>query len=173
MQPYYQNKDIAIYHGDCMSVIPTLGVLHAVVTDPPYGINESSKKQQSRGTKNVAPTNYGEFNWDKEPVSKQVLDYLRSKSTYQIIFGGNYFELPPTSCYLIWDKENGSTDFADCELAWTNLKKAVRLIRFKWNGFNQADMANKENRLHPTQKPVAVMQWCIQQLPEKLGGGNS
>ena len=146
----------------------------AVVTDPPYGINENSRKQQSRGKggflrnrkDSYIVSDYGHFDWDKHPPSGELLAKLRAMSKYQIIFGGNYFDLPPTSCMLVWDKDNGQTDFADCELAWTNLKKAVRLFKYRWNGMLQADMANKELRLHPTQKPVAVMRWCLEQLPE-------
>ena len=80
-------------------------------------------------------------------------------STTQVIFGGNYYDLPPTKCWLIWDKENGDSDFADAEMAWTNLNKAVRLKRYMWNGMLRA---NRELRGdHPTQKPIGVMQWVI------------
>lgn len=169
-EPYYQKGNITIYHGDCVEILPQLEPVYAVVTDPPYGIGESSSKAQRRGSKKVPPTNFGEFDWDKEPPPKAVFDMLRALSKHQVFFGGNYFDLPPTNCYLVWDKDNGTTDFADCELAWTNLKKAVRLIKYKWQGYCQGDMSNKELRLHPTQKPVAVMEWCLQQLPEKSGG---
>jgi site-specific DNA-methyltransferase (adenine-specific)/modification methylase len=81
----------------------------------------------------------------------------------QIIFGGNYYALPPTSCWLVWDKLNGDTDFADCELAWTNMKKAVRRIRFLWNGCVRGNGEKRGD--HPTQKPVNVMSWCLAQLP--------
>ena len=88
---------------------------------------------------------------------------MRNLSKWQIIFGGNYFDLPPTKCWLVWDKENGDTDFADAELAWTNLNKAVRLKRYLWNGMLRA---NKEPRGdHPTKKPVGIMEWVISHLP--------
>ena len=86
-------------------------------------------------------------------------------SQYQIIFGGNYFGLPPSSCWLVWDKDN-TGDFADCELAWTNLKKAVRRLKWRWNGMLQENMANKELREHPTQKPLEVMKWAMKHAPE-------
>lgn len=180
MQPYFSAGGITIYHGDCADIIDHLELaapIMAVVTDPPYGINENSRKQQSRGrggflqkSKRKAKakvTDYGHFDWDKSAPSDDLFLKLREISKYQIIFGGNYFNLPPTSCMLVWDKDNGANDFADCELAWTNLKKAVRLFKYRWNGMLQADMANKEVRLHPTQKPIAVMRWCLEQLPEK------
>lgn len=75
----------------------------------------------------------------------------------------NYYDLPPTSCWLVWDKLNGNSDFADCELAWTNLPKAVRRIRFLWNGCMRRE--RDIDREHPTQKPVDVMKWCIEHLP--------
>jgi site-specific DNA-methyltransferase (adenine-specific)/modification methylase len=81
----------------------------------------------------------------------------------QIIFGGNYYDCPPASCWLVWDKLNGDNDFADCELAWTNLPKAVRRIRYLWNGMLRAN--GEERGDHPTQKPVGVMAWALNQLP--------
>jgi len=88
-------------------------------------------------------------------------------SKYQVFFGGNYFSLPPSSCWLVWDKVNGESDFADCELAWTNFPKAVRRIQWRWAGMLQEDMSNKEYRCHPTQKPLAVMKWVISQAPKE------
>jgi len=153
--------DATLYLGDCMDIMPTLGRFDAVVTDPPYGIGESSKKVASRGGL-AAPKDYGEFNWDSKPASDAAIDALREASRHQIIFGGNYFTLPPTSCWLVWDKKNGKTDFADCELAWTNLAKAVRRIEWLWNGMIRK---GDDVRQHPTQKPTGVMEWCIGHLP--------
>lgn len=153
-----------LYHGDCEDVLQTLSGFDAVVTDPPYGINENHKKVRSRG--NIAkPKDYGVFEWDKKKISKNIFDLIFYKSKHQIIFGGNYYQLPPTSCWLVWDKLNGDNDFADCELAWTNLKKAVRKIEHLWNGMLRK---GKEERFHPTQKPVEVMKWCISQLPDDV-----
>ena len=135
------------------------------MTDPPYGIGESKGRNKSR-SKLAISKDYGDDDWDNLPITKQSIDLMRNLSTWQIIFGGNYFELPPTKCWLIWDKENGATDFADAELAWTNLDKAVRLKRYMWHGMLRA---NKELRGdHPTQKPVGIMQWCINHLPNDV-----
>lgn len=164
MTPYYEDELTTLYHGSCDELFPRLGFVDAVVTDPPYGIGESSKKSSSRVQK-AQPTDYGHFDWDKEAPEAWILDMLRSRSKTQIIFGGNYFELPATSCYLVWDKLN-TGDFADCEIAWTNLKGAIRRLAYRWNGMLQEDMSNKENRLHPTQKPIAVMEWCISFLKD-------
>ena len=121
-----------LYLADNREIVPTLGFVDAIVTDPPYGIGENSKKVASR-IKLARPKDYGDFDWDKsQPPIWQIFQIL-DMSKWQIIFGGNYFQLPPATCWLIWDKEN-SGDFADAEMAWTNLEKAVRLIRWRWNG---------------------------------------
>ena len=148
--------------GDCLEVMPMLGDVDAVVTDPPYGIGESGKKNNSRGSL-APPKDYGDFDWDKVPASAEHMALIRNVSKHQIIFGGNYFEgLGPTSCWLVWDKQNGDNDFADCELAWTNLPKAVRRVYWRWNGMIRK---GDDVREHPTQKPVGVMEWCIGHLP--------
>ena len=154
--------DATLYLGDCMDILPTLQKVDAVITDPPYGINENSKKVASRG-KLAAPKDYGDFDWDKAPPSDQLIDLIRTKGQHQAFFGGNYFTLPPTSCWLVWDKLNGDNDFADCELAWTNWHKAVRRLQWRWNGMIRQ---GNEERHHPTQKPLEVMKWVITLCPK-------
>jgi len=156
------SEGVTLYLGDCREILPTLGKVDAVVTDPPYGIDENSRKVASRG-KLAAPRDYGEFSWDKAPPPAEIIEAMRGLSQWQIIFGGNYFDLPPTSCVLVWDKMGPANDFADCELAWTNFPKAVRRIRYLWNG-----MIREEKdipREHPTQKPLGVMKWAIEHIP--------
>ena len=153
-------RDCVLYRGDCLEILPTLGNVDAVVTDPPYGIGESSKKNESRGKK-AKPKDYGFYDWDKKPASKELIHMMREISKWQAIFGGNYFELPPTSCWLVWDKLN-TGDFADCELAWTNWPKAVRRIQWRWNGMIRQ---GNEDRYHPTQKPIEVIKWIIELCP--------
>ncbi len=161
----YKRKEIigdsVLYLGDCLDVMPTLGKVDAVVTDPPYGIGEAAGKNKSRTVLAVSK-DYGNAIWDSETKDTEI-DLAVSIAANSIIFGGNYYNLPPTSCWLIWDKQNGNTDFADCEMAWTNLSKAVRRIYWRWHG-----MIRKGNdiRQHPTQKPVGVMEWCINHLPD-------
>lgn len=146
-------------------------MVDALVCDPPYGIGESAGKAKTR-TSGLASRlrdasryrrDYGDLDWDDQ-TEDDALAMAMAKARWSIVFGGNYYDLPPTSCWLVWDKLNGDTDFADCELAWTNLPKAVRRIRFLWNGCmrRERDIA----REHPTQKPVDVMKWCIEHLPE-------
>ncbi|TXN40062.1 DNA methyltransferase [Methylobacterium sp. WL7] len=155
------SENVVVICGDNREILPTLGRFDACVTDPPYGIGESAKKNNTRGTL-AKPNDYGTDAWDAEPADPVVLDWIRSNTLWQIIFGGNYFALPATSCWLVWDKVNGDNDFADCELAWTNLPKAVRRIHWMWNGMLRK---GKEPRFHLTQKPLGVMSWCLDQLP--------
>jgi DNA modification methylase len=136
-----------------------------VLTDPPYGIGEARGKNKSRG-KFAVSKDYGFANWDDVVPSEWIFGLVREMSRYQIIFGGNYFPLPPSGCWLVWDKLNGATDFADCELAWTNLPKAVRRIQWRSQGMLQQDMAHKEFRDHPTQKPLPVIRWALSQAPD-------
>jgi site-specific DNA-methyltransferase (adenine-specific)/modification methylase len=154
--------DATLYLGDCRDILPTLGPVDALVTDPPYGIGEAAGKSATR--KGLGPTrDYGDDDWDNEPVPADLLAMARQAARWHIVFGGNYYECPPTSCWLVWDKLNGANDFADCELAWTNLPKAVRRIRYLWSGMLRAN--GEERGDHPTQKPIGVMRWALQQLP--------
>ena len=164
-------EGVELYLGDCREVLPTLGKVDAVVTDPPYGIGEAAGKAKTRTSGLTSKLrnaqayrrDYGDDGWDDRPIPKELMGDVLKAGKWQIIFGGNYYGLGPTSCFLVWDKLNGDTDFADCELAWTNLPKAVRRIRFLWNGCmrEERDIA----REHPTQKPVGVMEWAIGHLP--------
>ena len=159
--------DATLYLADCRDVLPTLGKVDAVVTDPPYGIGAASSSfigTTKRGSAKCAPRDYGHAEWDSKPIPDQLIEAIILAAQHSIIFGGNYYALPATSCWLLWDKENGDTGFADAEMAWTNLSKAVRLIRYRWNGMLRAN--NEPRGDHPTQKPVGVMRWAIGHLPD-------
>lgn len=151
---------VQLYLGDCLEFMRGLpaGAVDAVVTDPPYGIGEVSARNNSR-SKVVSARNYGEYSWDKERASRAVFIEIVRVSEHQIIFGGNYYSdfLPPSSSWIVWNKLN-SGDFADCELAWTSHKRAVRKIDYLWNGMFKK---YPEDRVHPTQKPLYVMTWII------------
>lgn len=158
-----------LYLGDCRELLPSLKA-DALVTDPPYGIGVDKAMAKVGGTqygKAAAPkSHYEASGWDDAPPNSDVLLMMRAAAPSQIIFGGNYFHLPPARCWLVWDKENGNNDFADCELAWTNLNKPVRRIDWMWNGMLRR--GGEERNGHPTQKPLEVMRWCIGQLPESV-----
>lgn len=151
-----------LYLGRCEDALPLIPRVCAVVTDPPYGIGEAAGKNASRS--NAAPArDYGNEDWDNEPISDSLMGAVIGAGKNAVIFGGNYYQLPPTSCWLVWDKES-TGDFADCELAWTNLPKAVRRIRYMWNGMLRQN--NEPRGDHPTQKPLGVMRWVLSHIPE-------
>ena len=152
-----------LWLGDSAELLPLMPFVDACVTDPPYGIGENAHRVASRG-KLAKTIDYGSFDWDVSTPDKALIDACVAKARHSIIFGGNYFDLPPSRCWLVWDKLNGSNDFADCELAWTNLPKSVRRIQFLWKGMLRRE--KDYTREHPTQKPVDVMKWCIENLPE-------
>lgn len=134
------------------------------IVDPPYGIGEDGAKNHSRG-KATKPTMYTAKNWDSSVPNKEYFNELIRVSKNVIIWGANHFieNIPSqnSSSWIVWDKQNGENDFADCELAWTNHKTAVRKFEFRWAGMLQGDMKNKETRIHPTQKPVALYKWIL------------
>lgn len=158
-------EGVEIYLGDCRKILPTIGKVDAIVTDPPYGIGEAAGKNKSRSVL-ATSKDYGDHAWDNQPPPRWLIDQMRDMSRHQIIFGGNYFDLPPSSCWLVWDKKNGNNDFADCELAWTNLPKAVRRIEWLWHGMMRK---GSDVREHPTQKPLGVIAWALDQLPADVG----
>lgn len=160
---YDPSANITLINMDCMKAMADMPdkAFDLAIVDPPYGIGEDGEKNHSRGQL-ARPTLYAAKKWDREPPPAEYFSELRRVSVNQIIFGGNFFldHLPSTSCMIVWDKLN-SGDFADCELAWTSLKSAVRKFSFMWNGMLQGDMKNKEKRIHPTQKPVRLYEWLL------------
>ena len=163
LKPYYQDDWVTIYHGDCKKILSDLPKVDLVLTDPPYGIGEAAGKNKSRSCLAVSK-DYGNDDWDSKKIDDSILIGISLLGEYCICFGGNYYPFPPSSCWLVWDKDNGKTDFADCELAWTNLPQAVRLFKWKWQGMIQKlGGKNKEKREHPTQKPLPLIKWCISQ----------
>ena len=142
--------------GDCLEVMKELGRFDAVVTDPPYGIGESGG--QFRDRKGGKHRVLDRKDWDKSRPTDEAFEMLLTAAPEQIIWGGNYFSdlLPPSKGWIYWDKLMGG-DFADGELAWTSLDRALR----KFTMCNK--MGGKE---HPTQKPVALMEWCLGFLPK-------
>ncbi len=150
IEPYYETELGKLYHGDCLEVLPQLESVDLILTDPPYGIN-ANKMTLGKGKKEFPRG----CNWDNElPDISILLEYCE----WYCIFGGNYFahQLPVNNHILVWWKGNDNRSFSECEMAWTNTGKQVRLFRHHWSG---------EIKTHPTQKPLAVMVWCIQQFP--------
>ncbi len=137
--------------GDCREVLPTLGRVDAVVTDPPYGISitKSHRLATSRGM--------GGGTWDDQPVDDDLMAAVMAAGTSHIIWGGNYYRLPATRCVLIWDKINDGRDFADIEMAWTDIDAVARIFRMR-------PMNMDGGKVHPAQKPVELMRWCIDKV---------
>lgn len=152
------------------------------VVDPPYGINmDGGVIGISRKAKNTA---YTVKEWDKAAPDRSYFDELMRVSKNQIIFGANHFISRialDSSCWIVWNKENGNNPFADCELAWTSFKTAVRMFTYRWQGMLQGNMKDKEIRIHPTQKPRALYAWIFENftrggyriLDTHLGSGSS
>jgi DNA modification methylase len=157
-------SQVKLILGDCLEVMKTMQdkSIDAVITDPPYGIGEDGGDKKRR--RNYKPLVIHEKKeWDKERPQKIYFDEIRRISKFQIIWGGNYFAdyLPPSMGWLYWDKRIGG-DFSDGELAWTSQKKAVR--DFSKSSFS--GLHGGWDRVHPTQKPVSLMIWCIYLLPD-------
>lgn len=136
--------------------------------DPPYGLGMA--RQRTVGGSNQGKVNqYAKSDWDNKPPDKAFFREIMRISKNQIIFGANHFisKIPYDSpCWLIWDKDN-SGKFADCELAWTSFKTATRIYKVRWNGMLQADMKNKEQRIHLTHKPVALYKQILMDYAHK------
>lgn len=133
-------------------------VFDLAMVDPPYGIGEDGGKNRRGASKHIKK------GWDKTIPSSEYFQELFRVSKNQIIWGANHFMQNVglgSPCWIVWDKLNGTSDFADCELAYTSFKTAVRKFSFRWNGMIQGDMKNKETRIHPTQKPVALYRWIF------------
>ena len=156
-----------IINADSLTVLKQLPdkCIDLILTDPPYGINVSKSvynveagQKRSHNAKAVAGT-YKHADWDCAIPAKEYFDEMERVAKHRIIFGGNYFTeyLKPSSGWIFWDKNNGSNDFGDGELAWTDFNKAIRKYQYTWNGMLQQDMKNKEVRIHPTQKPVGLL----------------
>jgi DNA modification methylase len=159
-EPYYRDDDngIVLYCGDCLTILPELepGSVDAVVTDPPYGIGKRLVLGGA-GHSFDSLVLSGADVWDKKP-SRETLQLLLSFGTVQIIWGGNFFELPPCDMPLCWDKVRpNQKNLSDWEYAWTSLVGRARKFAYCANG----GFVAKEDRQHPTQKPVAVMEWCL------------
>lgn len=171
MTPYYTDDFVTLYHGDCRVILPTLNLEpDLVLTDPPYGVSERTDRR-AKGRTNAALSNdFPPVHGDDEPFDpSHLLAYKRL-----VLFGANYYaeRLPRSATWLVWDKLDGLTtdkrlvgfdDNADVELAWANVGGPARLIAHRWKGMLK-DSERADQRVHPTQKPVALMARIIDWL---------
>ncbi len=157
-----------VVHGDSLELMKMIpdNAIDLCLTDPPYGIGSNITYRKNSYSKITRTNDYGNYKWNDEIPKKEIFDEIFRISKNQIIFGANHFmeNMPlSSSCWIVWDKDNHSSTFADCELAWTSFKTAVRKFKWRWNGMLQENMGrHKEQRFHPTQKPLELMRWCLQ-----------
>jgi DNA modification methylase len=156
MKPYYQHGGITIYNADCRLVLPTLPKCDLLLTDPPYGIGMAGKKGDTRRA------GYENFGWDEARPDHDAFYLMWQRSKEQVVWGGNYFveELPPKMGWLVWDKGQRIAQ-SDGELAYTSRDAALRI--FDDCGRERLD---KDGAVHPTQKPIALMKWCLSLFPD-------
>ena len=150
-----QIGDCTLYQGDCLEVMPLLDPVDAVVTDPPYGIGQDGGRGHRKSSRARVQTKKA---WDKSRPSQEIFERIKSAPGGAIVWGGNYFSdyLPPKMGWLYWQKLIGG-DFSDGELAWTTRDGALKEFTHR--------KSNAEMQ-HPTQKPVALMEWCLGFLPD-------
>jgi site-specific DNA-methyltransferase (adenine-specific) len=141
-----------LYLGDCREIMLTLADFGAVVTDPPYGIADRWKGGGRHGWGKAKADAETRNEWDGAAPSAETLDHLRAMARATIFWGGNYFPLPPSRCWLIWNKPERGFTLAEAELAWTSFDNVVRVFDYP---------RSEPDRVHPTQKPVALMRWCV------------
>ena len=152
---------IEFYNIDCIEFMKTKpdGYYDLAIVDPPYGIGMDGGNVGYKGF-----NNFEKKNWDKEIPSKEYFEQLFRVSKNQVIFGGNYFGLPPTRCFLVWDKGEGfyNRTYAECELAWTAFD--ANTVKIKHDPLAKGDYKGK---IHPCQKPVTIYRWILQQYAKE------
>jgi len=163
---------INIYNQDCLEAMKEMSEneFDLAIVDPPYGIKASktnggvSNPFGGKGKK-VKSKTYKKKDWDNSAPKKEYFIELNRVSKNVIIWGANHFiqNIPNanSSCWIVWDKDNSENYFADCELAYTSFKTAVRRFKWKWHGMLQQNMKQKQKRIHPTEKPIQLYEWLL------------
>ena len=147
-----------LYCGDNEKYLNRI-VPDAIITDPPYGIGMCNRSDGG-GVLSAKSGNktYSRKTWDSKPAKSSTIERILSFNVPTVIWGGNYFSLPPTQCLLIWDKGQRGFSLADAEIAWTNLNRAIRIFDYS------RGEANQETKFHPTQKPTELIKWVLRQM---------
>jgi DNA modification methylase len=179
MKPYYEHNGITIYHGDCREVLPTIAEpISLVCSDPPYGSGLSTDYAERFSPQPGSPrwwnstdrklsVHHTPLKGDDAPFDPATL--LQIKAEAKVLWGGNWYasRLPDRGGWWIWDKRNGKRDVSDAdwpmseaELAWTDVGKGVRVFRHTWFGLIRDSEPGEH--YHPTQKPTALMRWCLE-----------
>lgn len=140
--------DATLMLGDCREILPTIEYVDCLVTDPPYGIDIAANPVRQK---------YERSSWDATTPEASLFDLMMGRAKWQVVWGGNYFDLPPSQCFFVWDKvQPQEFTLSMCEQAWTNIKGPAKLFRRRVVSYAKE---------HPTQKPVELMKWCIDLLP--------
>ena len=168
MKPTDILGNIKLYNADCMEVMKTFKdkQFDLAIVDPPYGINITKNKRLNNNSVN---------DWDSKIPSKEYFTELKRVSKNQIIWGGNYFieHLNNTRCFINWDKLNHLDTYADCEMAWTSFDKNAKIFKYMWDGNRYGYEGNIKGvgkptiRFHPTQKPVQLYKWLLQNFAKE------
>lgn len=157
MTPYYDDGTCVIYHGDCREILPSLPLVDLVLTDPPYGIADIWQGGRGRGWGNAQSQTPERNDWDASPPTPVEITAVVAHGTDAVVWGGNYFGLPPTRGWLVWNKPERGFSLSEAELAWTTRDAVIRIF-----DLHRSD----PGRLHPTQKPVDLMRWCLGFFPD-------
>ena len=180
------------FNMDCMKAMKQMkdNEYDLAIVDPVYGgvtkggyMTNRADGHDKRGNV-IKAKEYHLSLWEQEKTGIEYFKQLLRVSKNQIVWGGNYFAVEigkDSQCWIVWDKDNGNSGYADFEIAWTSFNLASRMFKFRWNGMLQQDMKNKEDRIHPTQKPVALYKWILTNyakpgwkiLDTHLGSGSS
>jgi DNA modification methylase len=151
---YFEDKHTQLWHGRAEDVLPLLGLFDLLLTDPAYGI----RADRDRHSQKSGWVDYGSTGWDNERTNFELLTACIAKAKRAIVWGGNFFPLSPRGGWLVWDKLQRDFSLSDCELAWTSENRASRVFSYS------RALALQDGKRHPTQKPLALMKWCIGQM---------
>ena len=150
--PYYRDDSVTIYHGDCREILPQLPKHDLLLTDPPYGIGKKWQGGSGHGWGRADSHKAVRNQWDAEAPTAKSIQKMIGLAKQSIIWGGNYFELPPSRCFLVWNKPERNFTLAEAEYAWTNADNVARVCDCR---------RSDPDRIHPTQKPLGLMRWCL------------
>ena len=167
--------NIRFHLGDCMELMAGKpdNYWGLAVVDPPYGIREDGHRDNQTRSKLAKSKKYNNALWDQPRPTELYFKELKRSTQNQIIWGANHLAdlfNAKSSCWIVWNKKVMSGDrncFADCELAYGSFTSAVRSYEYVWQGMIQGDMKNKELRIHPTQKPIKLYRWILQNYATK------
>ena len=169
---------ITLLNCDCMTYMKTLddNAFDLAIVDPPYGIGMAKERPRKDGRFAMNKPR----DWDNAIPSQEYFNELERVSVNRVIWGGNYFPLPPTQCFIFWYKQNPVPNFSDGELAWTSFKRPAQCFNFKYYGSIQG-ITSAEKKIHISQKPIELYDWLLKNFAEKgqsildthLGSGSS